>query len=236
MGSFSSYFGNPKQYIVMSIAYLFSSMLVTGALLGIWLLAFIFLLLLDLVKTIGVYILAPVGFVLFVLTTYFLLSFAGGFFEGCSSILGRRGATTTHFLEYSVRRGLTFFGTGVIFLVPIVIVGVLVAALNLYINNSILLAASVLLFAVISLVISLLFLFILPAAVLDNVGAAGAAVRSAQTVLFNLLDFIILILFLFFFSGILAIIPVIGWIAAPLFGLPVMANSLLLFYKGARRV
>lgn len=233
--SFSAFFRSPKQYIIMSIVYLFSSMLVTGALLGIWLLAFIFLLLLNLVTAIGIYVLAPLGFVLFVLAAYFLFSFAGGFFDACSGILGRRGTSATYFLEYSLRRGLTFFGAGVIFLAPIIIVGILVAALNLYVDNTILLAASILLFIVVSLVIFLLFLFILPAAVIDGVGSAGAVVRSAKTVLFNLLDFIILLLFLFFFSGILAVIPIIGWIAAPLVGLPVMANSLLLFYKSLRR-
>jgi hypothetical protein len=222
-------------YFYAVASYVLASALMAGALVGAWMLVFMALLLLDVAATIGPFVLLPLGAVIVVLVFYFLSAFRGGFVATCYDVYEGRPVSPIVFTDYSLRRAPTFFAIQLVSIVMICIVAVPLVAINAFLQNTALAAVSGAVIAFVSFLVGAVFLLAVPAAVVDNVGAAGALSRGLKTAASNGLDFVLFVGIVALLYTMVFVIPLVGWLLCLALVLPVTDTASVIFYRSLRK-
>jgi len=222
-------------YLYAVASYVLASALMTGALVGVWMLAFMALLFLDVVTSIGPFVLLPLGAIVIVLVFYFISAFRGGFVATCYDVYEGRPVSPIVFIDYSLRRAPSFFAIQLVSLIMIGIVAVPLVAINAFLQNTALAAVSGVVFAFVSFLVGAVFLLAVPASVVDNVGAVSALNRGLKTAASNGLDFVVFVVIVALLYTLTFVIPLVGWLICLAFVLPVTDTASVIFYRSLRK-
>lgn len=167
---------------------------------------------------------------IFLLHAFFAGAGIGAFFNSCHSLAQGRAPSMLASIEYGIKNGGRFLALTVIFyaLIAVFLLPALIS--YLFLNNT-LVSVALLLLGIGALALAkFLLMFAFPSAAIDNTTPLGAIVRSMRLVLSRLPQCIIFAISICIMGAILGPIPIINTFVFA----PIAFTSLALFYKNAR--
>lgn len=230
---------NVLRFVLAVLYSLVADLLVFGSLLGIFMLAFIALLALGLVKSIGIYILGPLFAILMISYFFFSSSFKGGLFGACFSIYQGMPMGLIDYLDYSIRGSLKFMGVALVFFIFALLVGIPIGLIYFFVKDAFIVPVSVVIGAIIYVLLALPFCLAIPACVVDNINAFEGVSRSLKTIRGNLDEFAIMLIGSAVLVLVLGVLPMlvfgIGVLLLLFIVLPIVISSFVIFYRSLRR-